>query len=1733
MELQKVSSEEEITRLRRQVLELEASLSNRQQQLDILGADLDMQKKSIEDLTLQKSKAEYEVQKYRVELEGVIKSKGSVEQELNRARQQVQQSEVKQASLEESLRNLKKSIEESTLARKKLEDHLRRKDSDVQGLEEHSRTLERELRAKGDAEAELLSQVRIMEMDLAHKSDVRMMQGESLLGFSKEGAQLSTFSTNSSINHSETEADVLQRKMEELIMGKKRAENEIKTLKSELNSIIVHKTVAEEKAQRFKELLDEANNRLLKLQVEMDADRSNMRQKAEELRQESSELKKSVYVYQEQIKSLQRDKSALEQRVLFQKTEVDGIKDQLKVNQGKLLQRTSLEQESAHKLRCLEDELSSKQTEVEQMTFKVNELNRKNQLLESDTRHLKVSIESIQQDKSHADQKIKTLKGEVEVLREQLQRAKEEINLKTRTEKEAQLKIKNLELELQKSSLQGTQLAKKVEELKKINMDTERSIKNVKAEIDRASIEIDSKEQQINILRSQAESAKSQVKIFEEELLNKAQVSHELQIKLKDYNEEAKKTTELQQKIKTLTLTITNYEKDISNLKSELSSVTTERNLANQKVQEHKVEINNLNITLKKAIGESQRESSEGKKSISKVRELENELLKCKQTINRISGSSEKATVSLKQDISSLQRDKQTADQKLQVLKCEFDDLSSTLKRTKDELKRVTEENRLSQSKIKEFEAELQRKSSVMRELSSNADKSVLNLKQELVTFQKDRNAAEDKITSLTLQTSELKQKLRQTQEELKQKQNQTATAELRSQKLAEQLDNCKKMLDDLKGKLDLQKKGYETQLRLVQAEMEQKLSLQESRLKLELERKSKDHSHTVETAERDNKHLSQEVEKLKALISNATKAKEEAEQHLCNVRTQLDESDRQRGILDLEVLKAKSKISELETEKIRVKSSIFQLDNIHKDSSNEISRLKQMLAETGQKLDISEREAKSLKEQIVSYIKDMKSLQEKNLKLEVAVNSEQKHLKELEALGQANHQCAKDEDLAKLKTELQLTQKIVASYEEAKQNLEEELTKMKMSSEIATLEKEKVLEELQKVKQTKMQVINEGTLENATKKTENLITLPNSNAFEIHTNQAMVGNSQSDITDTILRKSSIDKSRSGKSQTVSFNINDSESSLDLASDSPISKSKGLKMESSSQKIQGLRGRISIKKLIKTKIITQEIALKLQTGLITMEEIEASLAQFVGKPSSIAGVYMESSKKKLSFLDAVAGGLISKTYASEFLEAQAATGYIIDPMTGEGYSPSDAFENSMITDDLKDKISDAYKAVSGYTHAGKILSVFQAMEERILDRHRGKAIMETQIATGGLIHPSIGSRVPMDCALEQGLINQATLQSLYDPVSNPKDFHYPETGQKAYYSELLRICVYDVNGGVYLLPFGDQHLFTLSPSSKHRISVINTSNGAKMSAYEAYKVGQIDKRMYLFLSQQESEWQEVTIMDSSRNLLHILTDHKTGRQLCIENALSLKILQTEELNSYRSGQLSISEFADLLISRRVVFNVSNCPVAGLWDVSLKKRLPVFKGHQQNLVDRLTALRLLEAQACTGGICDPASGERVLITEAQHRGLLDEGFARQIQQCEQAYYGIIHPQNGKTLTVAQAMQENLFPKDVALRCLEFQLATGGLVNPESQERVSLEDGIQNCLIDKATAAHLQHDNSHSKCITCPKTKRKMSFKEALEKSVFDSHTGFVLLEVTKPYNMSNTSSFQYFWTYRQF
>lgn len=612
-------------------------------------------------------------------------------------------------------------------------------------------------------------------------------------------------------------------------------------------------------------------------------------------------------------------------------------------------------------------------------------------------------------------------------------------------------------------------------------------------------------------------------------------------------------------------------------------------------------------------------------------------------------------------------------------------------------------------------------------------------------------------------------------------------------------------------------------------------------------------------------------------------------------------------------------------------------------------------------------------------------------------------------------------------------------------------------------------------------------------------------------------------LTDQQTNRTNISKTR--MYQTIE--IHESVSSLDKSTANFGTKH----VEATSQKLPEVKWSTNIQYLIKYQLVDEEILRKLEMGFITPAEVEALLVQPIDKPTAITGVYVESSKKKISFIEAAEKGFLAKTYALEFLEAQAATGSLADLATGQIHSVAEAVEMGIIDACMKDKLIEAEKAVRGYVHKGRMLSVFQAMEERILDRYKGKKILEVQVATGGLINPETHTRVPACIAVEQGLLSKEILQSLYDPVSNPRGFHNPDTGQKAYYSEVLKTCLYDVDGGVFLTPFGERHLTSTSPLSPHKVSVVNSSCGSEMSTHEAFKGKHIDKKTYLSLSRLESEWQEKPITDPSGNLCHIITDNRSGRQICLESALSQRFLEASELESYRSGALSIYEIVDIIFSRMVIVEDVNSTIAGLWDVTQKKRLSILQGFQQGLTDRATALRLLESQACTGGICDPSSGEKLTLCDALKRGLVDEGLNQQLQPFEQAYNGIVDPLTGKTLTVSQASQENLFPKDAAFRCIEFQLLTGGPIDPVTHDRVSPEEAIQRGLVDKVIASSLKDEKHHTKALSCPKTKRRITFKEALERSVFDCHTGLRLLEATKLNGFGAKSTFHYVWAYK--
>ncbi|KAM6280749.1 uncharacterized protein LJ264_002807 isoform 2-T2 [Porphyrio hochstetteri] len=550
-------------------------------------------------------------------------------------------------------------------------------------------------------------------------------------------------------------------------------------------------------------------------------------------------------------------------------------------------------------------------------------------------------------------------------------------------------------------------------------------------------------------------------------------------------------------------------------------------------------------------------------------------------------------------------------------------------------------------------------------------------------------------------------------------------------------------------------------------------------------------------------------------------------------------------------------------------------------------------------------------------------------------------------------------------------------------------------------------------------------------------------------------------------------------------------------------------------KFQGLRRDVTARQLTEVKLIDRLTVEQLHSGQKTIDEVQKSLEKFLTKPTAIAGLYLESSREILSFASAAKRRIIGKALALAFLEAQAATGFIIDPTTGQKFSVDDSVVRGLADTEFKSRLLEAEKAVLGYCCSGKVISVYQAMEARLLDRQKGKNILEAQIASGGVIDPVRSVRVPPEAAVQFGLLSNTILKFLHEPSSNAKCFHNPSNRKAMYYCDLLKMCLFSVSSKCFLLPVGERRISSPSAEKSHKISVVDIETGAEMTSYEAYKKNCVDKATYLELSKQEFDWKESTCFDSDGNSFLLFTDLKTGLQFNIEETLNQGRIGRALVSNYKDGFITANEFGDILVSSSQPDKDLNSPVAGFWLSETNERIPVLKASRRNLVDRVTALRCLEAQVSTGGVIDPFTGKKYSVSEALQRELIDEGCAKQIQQCELIFTGIIHPVRKTVMSAVEAMHLNAVDKDMGMRCLEYQYLTGGLIDPKSHSRLTMEDAIKNGIIDAVTATKIKDEQLYVKVLTCPKTKKKLTYKEALERAVFDCHTGLRLLEAAQP------------------
>ncbi|XP_071010668.1 desmoplakin-A-like isoform X3 [Oncorhynchus clarkii lewisi] len=680
--------------------------------------------------------------------------------------------------------------------------------------------------------------------------------------------------------------------------------------------------------------------------------------------------------------------------------------------------------------------------------------------------------------------------------------------------------------------------------------------------------------------------------------------------------------------------------------------------------------------------------------------------------------------------------------------------------------------------------------------------------------------------------------------------------------------------------------------------------------------------------------------------------------------------------------------------------------------------------------------------------------------------------------------------------------------------------------------------------------------------------------------------------------------------------------------------------------VKGLRGEVSIKDLMDANLLEKSDMDQLKDGKLTSQDIEDRLRSYLRGSTCIAGVYDEANHKTLSIYQAMKDGLLRPGTTLELLEAQAASGFMIDPINNLCLTVADAYKSGLAGPEFKDKLLSAERAVTGYKDPGtdKIISLFQAIEKGLIEKGHGIRLLEAQIASGGIIDPRHSHRIEVETAYKKGYFGKEMNQILTDEADVSKGFFDPNNQDNLTYLQLKKRCIIDQKTGLVLLPIKDkkeppQTTTQKNTLRKRRVVIVDPDTNKEMSVKEAYDKGLIDYETFLELSQQECEWEEITITAQDGSSRLVIIDRKTEIQYDIRELLEKKVIDQSVYDQYQSQKITLAQFAKIITSKTnctrsssstssskarasatsasslssstttsqritsnkaektssiiggsttgsstingssigsssggsfgssttsrtttissstqpdgppshsslkniasisvslagpaeaVVLDGERSPVGAIFDMEALEKISISEAHKRGLVDSISAQRLLEAQACTGGIVNPSDGRRLSIQEASRQGIIENDMATRLKPAQKAYIGFEDVKCKRKMSAAEAMREKWLPYEAGHRFLEFQFVTGGLYDPELGCRRTIEEALKVGWLDGRAAQKLQDMRHHAKNLTCPKTKLKISYKEALDNCLLEENTGVKMLQaastssrgISSPYNFSS-------------
>ncbi|KFQ16355.1 Plectin, partial [Leptosomus discolor] len=499
---------------------------------------------------------------------------------------------------------------------------------------------------------------------------------------------------------------------------------------------------------------------------------------------------------------------------------------------------------------------------------------------------------------------------------------------------------------------------------------------------------------------------------------------------------------------------------------------------------------------------------------------------------------------------------------------------------------------------------------------------------------------------------------------------------------------------------------------------------------------------------------------------------------------------------------------------------------------------------------------------------------------------------------------------------------------------------------------------------------------------------------------------------------------------------------------------------------EGLRAPVPAAELLESKIINKDLYNQLHQGKKSVKDVAEmeSVRPYLKGTGAIAGILVESTGQKLTFYDALKRNLLKQEIALSLLEAQAATGYIIDPVRNKLFSVDEAVKAEVVGPEFHEKLLSAEKAVTGYKDpcTGQTVSLFQALQKGLIPGDTGVRLLDVQLATGGIIDPVNSHRLPLDVAYKRGYFSP----EMNEALSDAKAFYCPNTQEHLTYAQLQKNCHRDKQTGFCLLPLSDkaiqsqqEEVYTDSQAKecfdKATVEVpVGSMKGQTMTIWELIHSEYFTEEHRRELLRQYKTG-KVTIEKIIKIVITIIEEAETKKQekltfsglrapVPASELVESRIISKAQYEQLKEGKKSVKDLSETDAVRRFLHG-SDC-IAGVYVEATKEKLNIYEAMKRNLLRPSTAVVLLEAQAATGFLIDPVKNRKLYVNEAVKAGVVGPELHEKLLSAEKAVTGYKDPYSGNTISLFQAMKKGLIVKEHGIRLLEAQIATGGIIDP---------------------------------------------------------------------------------------